>query len=445
MAVGSPSSSTHSLATLVPTQRRPALLDTSKFTTESPRPTPRDLYSLFPPNQGLADDDRRLHQLLEQPASSRSAFLVHMVSTALIVTSALITVLETVPTFHRVSNRVWFGMETGLVVVFTVEYVARVVCWSFSWSSLFRWVMSFYGIIGLLSVLPYYIELMLGQDTSVLFRFSILRMFRLLRVFRPFRYNHTILLTIEVMYLSVRRSQHALLAIGFFLVMILTVFSTLLYFAERGTWDEVMDTFINSDGDPTQFASIPAAAWFVLVTITTVGYGEITPRSFLGRLITLPILVFGLLLITLPSFVLGREFSLVWTQMTADKVRYDLAGTTYPPAPQPLASSSSSSRRPHTSTHPSTSSSHPQHIRASSYDPFLATPAPSTAIARDLSNLKLAQNQTELSRQIAELAEEVGKQGRLLGRLVEAGWEGWVKGRGKRREGEGGYQDEDEG
>ncbi|KAF6745221.1 hypothetical protein DFP72DRAFT_1091602, partial [Ephemerocybe angulata] len=294
-------------------------------------PTPRDLYSLFPPNQGLADDGvlltirpawkRRLHQLLEQPASSSAAFAVHMASTALIVTSALITVLETVPTFHRVGNRVWFGMETGLVALFTVEYVARVLCWSFSWSSLFRWVLSFYGIIDLLSVLPYYIELMLGQDTSVLFRFSILRMFRLLRVFRPFRYNHTILLTIEVMYLSVRRSQHALLAIKFFVVMILTVFSTLLYFAERGTWDEVMDTFINSDGDPTQFASIPAAAWFVIVTITTVGYGEITPRSFLGRLITLPILVFGLLLITLPSFVLGREFSLVWMQMTEDKVR----------------------------------------------------------------------------------------------------------------------------
>ncbi|KAF5329107.1 hypothetical protein D9611_014290 [Ephemerocybe angulata] len=247
-------------------------------------------------------------------------------------------------------------------------------------------------------------------DTSVLFRFSILRMFRLLRVFRPFRYNHTILLTIEVMYLSVRR----LLAIGFFVVMILTVFSTLLYFAERGTWDEVMDTFINSDGDPpnsrpfppqlgssslvstlpppsaspfapstrrsfrrrtsesrpsTSFSHskrirptiafnspiaprhrmprhlrhLPSLPSFLLppspipltlewgdwrdvpiqrpssIAITTVGYGEITPRSFLGRLITLPTLVFGLLLITLPSFVLGREFSLVWTQMTEDK------------------------------------------------------------------------------------------------------------------------------
>lgn len=56
--------------------------------------------------------------------------------------------------------------------------------------------------------------------------------------------------------------------------------------------------------------------------ITTVGYGEITPRSFLGRLVTLPLLVFGLLLIALPSFVLGREFSLVWEKMTKDQVNF---------------------------------------------------------------------------------------------------------------------------
>ena len=51
--------------------------------------------------------------------------------------------------------------------------------------------------------------------------------------------------------------------------------------------------------------------------ISTVGYGEITPRSFFGRLITLPLLLFGLLLIALPSFVLGREFSIVWNEMSS--------------------------------------------------------------------------------------------------------------------------------
>lgn len=77
---------------------------------------------------------------------------------------------------------------------------------------------------------------------------------------------------------------------------------------------------------PGSFLSVsPLESSFPAVTrsnsaITTVGYGEITPRSFLGRLITIPILVFGLLLITLPSFVLGREFSLVWERMISKKV-----------------------------------------------------------------------------------------------------------------------------
>ena len=59
-----------------------------------------------------------------------------------------------------------------------------------------------------------------------------------------------------------------------------------------------------------------------VTAITTVGYGEITPRSFLGRVITLPLLVFGLLLIALPTFVLGREFSIVWEFMEEAQVRH---------------------------------------------------------------------------------------------------------------------------
>ncbi|KAF9525586.1 hypothetical protein CPB83DRAFT_818299, partial [Crepidotus variabilis] len=376
--------------------RRPPPLSSVRFLTEdiSPRGSPHDSSDNLASNN--TDDDeslaveplwkRTLFQLLEQPTSSPSAFVVHMFTTFLIIFSALVTILETVPTVHSISGRVWFGLETSVVALFTVEYVARCVARSNTWTSLLSWIFSFYGVIDVLSVAPYYLELLLLQDTSVYFRFSILRMFRLLRVFRPFRYNHTILLTIEVMYLSVRRSQHALLAIGFFVIMILTIFSTLLYFAERGTWDEVLGTFVNVDGDPSQFSSIPAAAWFVLVTISTVGYGEITPRSFLGRLITLPILVCGLLLITLPSFVLGREFSDVWEIMSKDSVR-----TAFLSSPRAPYSAVHSARRPDTPRTPS----------------------------RDLSNLKLAQNQTELSKQIHELSATVEMQAKLLQRLIK--------------------------
>ncbi|KDQ33914.1 hypothetical protein PLEOSDRAFT_1099865 [Pleurotus ostreatus PC15] len=373
--------------------------NSAKFLVEQPSrsSSPPDVNDIFTGPQSFDDATldaiapawrRDLFALMELANSSPQAFLMHILITSLIIVSALVTVLETVPAFHYISTRFWFGLETSLVALFTVEYVARCLAWSTTWRSLFKWSTSFYGIIDLLSILPYYVEILLQQDTSVLFRFSILRMFRLLRVFKPFRYNNTILLTIEVMYLSVRRSQHALLAIGFFVVMVLTVFSTLLYFAERGTWDNTLETFVNIDGDPTQFASIPAAAWFVIVTITTVGYGEITPRSFLGRLVTLPLLVFGLLLIALPSFVLGREFSIVWEKMTRH-------GRLDEDRMQGIEMSSLTG----------------EHRLFDDVD---------TGKPQDLSNYKLAQNQTELSNQISDLRAVVEMQGKLIQRMTLA-------------------------
>jgi potassium voltage-gated channel Shal-related subfamily D protein 2 len=92
--------------------------------------------------------------------------------------------------------------------------------------------------------------------------------------------------TIEVMYIAVHRSKDALFALSFFLVMAIVIFSTLIYFVERGVWDNNLGTFVTADGeqglrvfsesqadrvlrlsgDPSEFESIPSAAWFVLVS-----------------------------------------------------------------------------------------------------------------------------------------------------------------------------------
>ncbi|KAI0258703.1 hypothetical protein BC834DRAFT_695992 [Gloeopeniophorella convolvens] len=365
--------------------RRPSPSHTSEHNDDDPPPSTQA--TITPAWR------RDLYNLLERPNSSPAAVLIHVFVTALIAFSALVTILETVPAFHSIPGGMWFGLETSVVALFTVEYVARCVATSFSWSSFFNWFGSFFGIIDLLAILPYYIEIALQKDTSTLFRFSILRTFRLLRVFRPFRYNNTLLLTIEVMYLSFRRSQHALLALGFFVIMVVVVFSTLLYFIERGTWDDTLETFINSDGDPSQFASIPAAAWFVIVTISTVGYGEITPRSFFGRLITLPLLVFGLLLIALPSFVLGREFSIVWNEMTSGQP---------PQTPYNLAAHSPQTPRFLTRLR----------TQANTFD------EPS---GRELDGAyrQLAESQDALAAQLAELRAAMDTQSTLLRRILE--------------------------
>ena len=196
-----------------------------------------------------------LYNLLERPNSSAAAVLVHVVVTALIVFSALVTILETVPgTLRSLPGGIWFGLETSLVALFTVEYVARCAATSYSWSGLFGWVgctsflfpffffrslqvfcplSSFFGAVTLntdfvintsvlwnygpsgypsllhrgratqghrqsfafeSSSLYHLMKCVIAYLQSTLFRFSILRTFRLLRVFRPFRYNSTLLL-----------------------------------------------------------------------------------------------------------------------------------------------------------------------------------------------------------------------------------------------------------
>jgi potassium voltage-gated channel Shal-related subfamily D protein 2 len=125
-------------------RRPPPLQNPAYFTEEhSPPVSPSNFVA-----QNAEEEDalniqppwkRSLYQLLEQPTSSPAAFVFHMFSTFLIILSAIITVLETVPAVHSISIRTWFGLETSIVALFTMEYAARCVAWSNTWSSLLYW------------------------------------------------------------------------------------------------------------------------------------------------------------------------------------------------------------------------------------------------------------------------------------------------------------------
>jgi hypothetical protein len=80
-----------------------------------------------------------LYSLLERPNSSQAAFTIHLMVNALILLSALLTVLETLPLFHHVSSAVWFGLETTIIVFFTFEYVARAIAWSENYATFWSW------------------------------------------------------------------------------------------------------------------------------------------------------------------------------------------------------------------------------------------------------------------------------------------------------------------
>ncbi|KAG0044440.1 hypothetical protein BGZ83_010334 [Gryganskiella cystojenkinii] len=258
---------------------------------------------------------RKLFLLLEDPSSSNTAFALNVWVSFAIVLSAVITTIETIPSFRSTDSIIWFDFETVMVAFFTIEFGARVIAHSDSMKQLKKFLLSPLAIIDILSILPYYIELALTRDTTVFFRFTILRLFRLLRVFRTFKYSSTIIMTIEVMIVAIKRSMDALSALFFFLITGTMLFSTLLYFAERGEWDEDRQKFIDANNNPSTFDSIPSAFWFVMVTITTTGYGDMVPTTFVGKLISFPAMMCGVLLITLPSIIIGRNFTLVWEAM----------------------------------------------------------------------------------------------------------------------------------
>ncbi|KAI9591167.1 hypothetical protein BDF19DRAFT_499541 [Syncephalis fuscata] len=258
---------------------------------------------------------RRFYLLMEDPSSSGAAFFISVFVVCMIIMSAIIATVETIPKFRSGETPIWFALETAVVILLAIELSMRVYAHSDTTARIFKFMLSPMTIIDTLVVLLYIVAYAMGSDTTYVFRLSILRLFRLFRVFRVYQHSSLIQLSIEVMIVAIKRSTDALSALFFFMAMTVIIFSSLLYFAERGVWDEERHMFVTSDGLPSQFDSIPAVCWFVMVTITTTGYGDMVPQTFIGKVIAFPAMMMGILLIALPSIIVGRNFTIVWEAM----------------------------------------------------------------------------------------------------------------------------------
>ncbi|KAJ2232046.1 hypothetical protein IWW45_005264 [Coemansia sp. RSA 485] len=255
---------------------------------------------------------RELFLLFEDPSSSPSAFVINVFVTFMIIFSAVLTTIETIPALRKGNSQMWMALELIIVAVFTLEFVLRFLGHTDSWRQAWNHAKSLVTVVDALAIFPFYIELALHRDTSYEFRFTILRIFRLLRVFSAFKYSSLLQLSIEVMIVAIKRSSDALLAFLLFVTLTVLLFSTLMYFAERGTWDDERQAFLTSDGEYSKFSSIPAAAYYSIVTLTTTGFGDMVPTTFIGKLVSFPMMIAGILLIALPSIIVGRNFTQVW-------------------------------------------------------------------------------------------------------------------------------------
>ncbi len=237
----------------------------------------------------------RVYTILEKsPGKDRLALLVQVTLAIVILLNTILVVIYTVP---WIALKYWFPINvtiTFCLLVFTAEYILRL--WSCTNAPTFRvrtaerlrYATGFFMIIDLISIIPLFFPLFFPKD------FALLRTFRLLSIFKLGRYaRHSESLALLKRVIIKKREIFTLMV--FFLVFVILFSSTIMYLVENSA-------------QPDKFSSIPAAMWWSVMTVTTVGYGDIIPVTPLGQTLASVMTLVGVLLLALPSAILAAGF-----------------------------------------------------------------------------------------------------------------------------------------
>jgi voltage-gated potassium channel len=238
---------------------------------------------------------RRVHILLHpELGDTKWDKIINGFIIILIILNVSAVILETVPSIHEAYKEFFRIFDLVSVIIFTIEYILRV--WSSNHDSRykhsvygrFKYMVSTDAIIDVLAILPFYLHVMIGFDLRVL---RILRLLRFLRLFRLTAYMKS-----AQMVRNVFKSRASELKLSLVLLLFLIIIaSCLLYFAEH-------------IAQPKVFSSIPATFWWAVVTVTSVGYGDMVPVTLIGKTLTGIIALFGLALLALPAGIITAGF-----------------------------------------------------------------------------------------------------------------------------------------
>lgn len=200
-----------------------------------------------------------------------------------IFASVLAVMLDSVPTINAQYHGQLYFLEWVFTLLFTVEYGFRL----YSSKSTKGYALSFYGLIDLFSILPTYIAF-LWPGSVYLIVIRILRVLRIFRVLRLMRYMGEATLLMRAL-LQARRKIFVFL---YSLLTLIVIFGSLMYLVE---------------GNENGFSSIPQSIYWAIVTITTVGYGDIVPQTVLGQIIAATAMILGYAIIAVPFGIVSAE------------------------------------------------------------------------------------------------------------------------------------------
>lgn len=243
---------------------------------------------------------RRVFDLLERV--DRHARLPRIIAGALvslILINVVAAVFETVASLAARYEWLFQTIEAVSLIVFFVEYVVRL--WVSvehprargrpAWRARLAYAATPAAIIDLVAILPFFIEAFTDAHLRIIV------LVRLLRLFKLGRYSTGFQSLLE----ALRRERQALLASFLILVSVVLVSASFAYMAERAT-------------QPDAFGSIPNAIWWAMATVTTVGYGDVVPKTVLGRIVGGFTMISGILMIALPVAIIGSSFAEVVRQ-----------------------------------------------------------------------------------------------------------------------------------
>ena len=225
----------------------------------------------------------KLHEIIFE-ADTPAGKLFDVILMICILLSVVTVLLETVPTYHDKYANLFYILEWTFTIVFTLEYFLRLYV-------VYRpkkYATSFFGIVDLLSIIPTYLSIIVaGTHTLV-----VLRALRLLRVFRILKLDHFMEQGRHIMQ-AMKRSIPKISVFLFFILVLVTIIGSIMYLIE---------------GDSnTAFDSIPRSIYWAIVTLTTVGYGDISPVTPFGQAIAAVIMISGYAIIAVPTGIVTAE------------------------------------------------------------------------------------------------------------------------------------------
>ncbi len=200
-----------------------------------------------------------------------------------ILFSVVILLLDTVGPVHIRYGKSLVLLEWGFTLLFTAEFFARLYCSP----NRKAYVFSFYGIVDLLAILPTYLALFVPGAQHLL----IIRLLRVLRIFRVLKLLRY-LADANLLLRTLRGAKRKIIIFGFSVITIVTLFGSLMYLIE---------------GPSSGFSSLPKSIYWAIVTITTVGYGDITPQTPLGQFVAAIAMFTSYAIIAIPTGIFSAE------------------------------------------------------------------------------------------------------------------------------------------